>query len=209
MKRLHKTTIGMLTLAFMVQTSICAQSTKTNEELGFKRDDIEILCDFAKTGGEKIEFWSGLVPIFELIYILEEIDYGNLSSAIEKEEAHKQFVKLWNEKYSKLYCERNGDGPQGYLDALMFYSEQSIAIQDLFDPKGPYAKNASRPNGIDINRIMYIDNIGGTKGTLVDWVEKTLNENINVQKKLIYKSRLKKKLEVLRSYGAKRMSELK
>ncbi len=172
---------------------------------GVSEDALSLLCH-AATGNAEVfnKDWRNVIPTTELIYMLEDIDFGAVSKPedLEKrEEFRRAMVQKWIGKYSKCFCELE-DTIYGPLAAMMIYTRNTEFISRYYDPKNSY--------DIDVNEIIWVDFYNNKKGTLLDYVYFVRDESNNhtVEQSNDFWRYLTNWEKKLIQWGAKRMNEL-
>ena len=171
--------------------------------MGFTDREIGRLCVYTQGKGISRRNW-GVHPLVEMIFLIEQNSFNGKAwdEYSSTNEAKAAFVKLWEEKYSKCYCDF-GPGLRTTLDAVSLYHQEQSWVFQLYNPDYGW--------GANVNKIRWISFQREIKGTILDYVDFLQNESG------AYKvdDRPEFGIDVLNGYrdkllaiGAKRMSEM-
>ena len=180
--------------------SLLAQTEDPNSKvkaMSLTEKHIEYLCDAAIGEMPTRTDWE-LPAIMELMYGYEGKMYPDFPS---KQEAHEWLAKMWDEKYSCVYCEIT-EAITGSLDMMSLYHENRRWVYGLYDPDGVFKA--------PINKIRVINDYLGVEGTLVDYLEYVaeIRPTRQVERDPSFKESLLGAKKRIIEYGGKRMSEM-
>ncbi|MEQ9466664.1 MAG: hypothetical protein RLN88_04580 [Ekhidna sp.] len=135
-----------LTILLLLPLTLPAQTEDPNAKvkaLGVPEEEIRNLCEAAR--GQLPAFYDWNIPaVMEIICDIEGKPYPDFPI---KAEAHEWLAKIWDEKYSCVYCKIT-QSITGSLDMMALYHEEQNWVYALNMPEGVF--NA------DINKIRVI-----------------------------------------------------
>ncbi|SNS81427.1 hypothetical protein SAMN05421640_1347 [Ekhidna lutea] len=183
---------------------ITAQTEDPNAKakaMGLTETDIADLCNAAVGDLPNYYDWE-VPPVFEIIYDVEGKPYPDFPT---KKEAHDWLDKIWEEKYSCVYCEIT-DSITGTLDMMGLYHETGNWekwVYILYDPEGPFKAKG-------INKIRVINDYLEVKGTLLDYLYYVTEERPTreVEKNPSFEDSLNGMKARIIKYGGKRMKDM-
>ncbi|MEQ8712719.1 MAG: hypothetical protein RIC80_06865 [Cyclobacteriaceae bacterium] len=179
---------------------LAAQTNDPNavvKAMGLTNDDIRDLCSAAKGDMPNYYDWN-VNAVYEIIYDLEGKPFPDFPS---KREAWEFLKKVWDDKYSCVYCEIT-QSITGSLDMIGLYHENKEWVYGLYDPEGNIRAQ--------VNKIRIINDYMEVKGTLVDYIEyvSLKRPTRQVESNPSFKSSLIGMRDEIIRFGGKRMSEM-
>ncbi len=205
----------LIFLFLLTSFALCAQtdvnikvdSTGPNNSLGLPETHINAMCTAARKQAPKYFKKVGFLTSFEeRILYLEGVREADVLKLMESDPSpiFEIIRKAWNEKWSKVYCDVNSSGIDGYIDSMLLFSLQRDAFRNLYDNNGNIKAN--------VNRLVNLDPyspVNDAPATMTDIFEKMLAEKWG---QLAYSETLEKELRLiyhdLINYGGKKASQL-